>query len=323
MAAGFRARKPARSFVLRQFALAPMETQPVQTTCALEARAALGECPVWDEQSQALYFVDIEAPALFRLEPASGAVQRWSMPAKIGSFALDVADEAGARAGAVVALATGFARFDFATGALAAIANPVAADHRFNDGAADPAGRFWSGTMHLSTRHATGKVYCLGAGGTARAVYDGFIVPNGFAWSPDGARFYVNDSPRAMFVAEFDAANGIAGPPWVFADVSAAPGYPDGMAVDAEGFLWNARWDGGGIARFAPDGRLDRFVPLPVSRPTSCAFGGPKRDRLYVTSARIGLDPAALARQPLAGAVFAFEPGVAGLPARRWRGGPR
>ena len=296
-----------------------MKMQKAETTCVLDARAGLGECPVWDERSQALYFVDIEAPALFRLDPASGAVKRWDMPAKIGSFAQD------GKGGAVLALATGFARFDFAAGTLAPIANPLAdplaglSDHRFNDGAADPAGRFWSGSMHLSTRHPTGKVYCL-EGGAARVVYDGFFVPNGFAWSPDGARFYINDSPRAMFVAEFDAAGGRASPPFVFADVSAAPGYPDGMAIDAEGFLWNARWDGGGVARFAPDGRLERFVPLPVSRPTSCAFGGPKLDRLYVTSARIGLADAALAREPLAGGVFAFDPGVTGLPARRWNG---
>lgn len=281
----------------------------------LDARAALGECPVWDEREQALYFTDIHGPALFRFDPATGALKRWDMPAKLGSFALD---ESGT--GAVLALATGFARLDFASGALAPIANPLAAiaDHRFNDGGADPAGRFWAGTMHGSGRRASGKVYCL-ADGEARLVYDGFFVPNGFAWSPDGARFYLNDSPRAMFVANYDAAAGTAGAPYVFADVSAAPGHPDGMAVDAEGFLWNARWDGGGVARFAPDGRLDRFVKLPVTRPTSCVFGGPGHDRLYVTSARTGLDDAVLARETLAGGVFAFDPGVKGLPARRWR----
>ncbi len=286
-----------------------------EIACVLDAGASLGECPVWDERSQALYFADIHAPALFRFDPATGAVRRWDMPAKLGSFALD---ESGA--GAVLALATGFARLDFASGALAPVANPLAgaSDHRFNDGAADPAGRFWAGTMHASGRRASGRVYCL-EGGEARAVYDGFFVPNGLAWSPDGTRFHLNDSPRAMFVADFDPASGRAGAPYVFADARAAPGYPDGMAVDAEGFLWNARWDGGGVARFAPDGRLDRFVALPVTRPTSCAFGGPGLDRLYVTSARTGLDDAALAREPLAGGVFVLDAGVKGLPARRWR----
>lgn len=293
-----------------------MTAMSADVSCVLDARAQLGECPVWDERAKALYFADIEGAALFRLDPASGIVQRWALPARIGCFALDGAG------GAILALATGFHHFEFKTAALAPLANPLAglADHRFNDGALDPAGRFWAGSMHLSTRHPSGKVYCLEAGGKTRAVYEGFFVPNGLAWSPDGARFYVNDSPRAMFAAGFDAASGRADPPFVFADKSAAPGFPDGTAVDAEGFLWNARWDGGGVARFAPDGRLDRFVPLPVSRPTSCAFGGPKLERLYVTSARIGLDAAALEREPLAGGVFAFEPGVCGLPTRRWRG---
>ena len=287
----------------------------VEVTCVLEARATLGECPVWDERSQTLHFVDIEAPALFQFDPKLGAVKRWEMPSRIGCFALDRAG------GAVLALATGFAHFAFAGGALTPIANPLegTADHRFNDGAVDPGGRFWSGSMHLSTRRPSGRLYCL-EGGAARPVFDGFFVPNGLVWSPDGARFYFNDSPRAMFVSEFDAASGRAGAPYVFADVSAAPGYPDGTAVDAEGYLWSARWDGHGIARFAPDGRLDRFVPMPVSRPTSCAFGGPGLDRLYVTSARKGLDAATLAREPLAGGVFAFDPGVKGLPARRWGG---
>jgi sugar lactone lactonase YvrE len=313
MAARPEACKSGRSFVAGQ--VADMAGAPLASVeCVFEARALLGECPVWDERAQALYFVDIEGAALFRLDPASSAVARWSMPAKIGCLALD------AGGGAVLALASGFARFDLAGGPAQPIANPLAAlpDHRFNDGAADPAGRFWAGSMHRSGRQASGAVYVLGRGGATRAVYDGFLVPNGFAWSPDGARFYVNDSPRAMFVADYDAAEGRAGPPWVFAAAGAAPGFPDGMAVDAEGCLWNARWDGGGIARFAPDGRLDRFVPLPVSRPTSCAFGGPRLDRLYVTSARVGLEPATLTREPLAGGVFAFDPGVTGLPTRRW-----
>jgi sugar lactone lactonase YvrE len=293
-----------------------MSDARTEAACVLAARAALGECPVWDERAQALYFADIHAPALFRFDPVTGAVKRWEMPAKLGSFALG-ADGTGA----VLALATGFARLDFAGGAIVPIANPLAgvADHRFNDGGADPAGRFWAGTMHASGRRPGGTVYCL-EGGAARAVFRGFFVPNGFAWSPDGARFYVNDSPRAMFVADYDAASGRAGAPYVFADASAAPGFPDGMAVDAEGFLWNARWDGGGVARFAPDGRLDRFVALPVSRPTSCAFGGPGLETLFVTSARTGLDGAALAKEPLAGGVFRIDAGVKGLPARRWRG---
>jgi L-arabinonolactonase len=284
--------------------------------CINATRSVLGECPVWDEKARVLYYVDIEAPALFRLDPETGIEQRWEMPARIGCFALGAGGS-----GAVVALATGFAHFDFAKGVLSPLANPLEGvrDHRLNDGAVDPAGRFWSGSMAPAGRSPSGKVYCL-ENGRARTVFEGFRVPNGFAWSQDGARFFINDSPRAMFVAEFDAATGHAGAPYVFADVSAAPGFPDGMAFDAEGFLWNARWDGKGLARFAPDGRLDRFVPMPVSRPTSCAFGGANLDQLYVTSAHIGFDDAKLAAEPLAGGVFALDVGVKGMPARRWRG---
>jgi sugar lactone lactonase YvrE len=119
-----------------------MSDTKTKAACVLEARASLGECPVWDERAQALYFADIHGPALHRFEPATGAAGRWAMPAKLGSFALDAEGT-----GAVLALATGFARLDFASGAITPIANPLAGveDHRFNDGGADPAGRFWAG----------------------------------------------------------------------------------------------------------------------------------------------------------------------------------
>lgn len=293
-----------------------MAAKPDGPHCLLAAGCELAEGPVWDARTQRLCFVDIEAPALFRFDPETEALERWALPAKIGCFALD------AMGGAVLALANGFARFDFATGEVAPIANPLAgrADHRLNDGGADPAGRFWAGSMHVSARQPSGAVFCLERDATVRKVYDGFRVPNGFVWNADGTRLYFNDSPRAMFVAAFDAASGHAGPPFVFADAGAAPGFPDGMAMDEEGCLWSCRWDGHGIARFTPAGKLDRFVSFPVSRVTSCAFGGPRLDRLYVTTARKNLDAAALARETLAGAIFVLEPGVRGLPARRWSG---
>jgi sugar lactone lactonase YvrE len=291
-------------------------TEQASVDLLIDTKCALGECPVWDDRTQRLCFIDIDGQTLFRLDPDGGVLESWAMPAKIGSLALD---EAG---GALLALADGFKRFDFAAGTMAPIANPLEGqpDHRLNDGAADPAGRFWAGSMHLSASRPSGKVYCLERDAAVRAVYDNFRVPNGLAWSPDGTRFYINDSPRAMFAAPFDVDSGRAGPPWVLADAGAAPGFPDGMAVDEEGCLWSCRWDGHGIARFTPEGRVDRFVPFPVSRVTSCAFGGPRLDRLYVTTARKALDAQALAREPLAGGVFVFAPGVRGLPARRWRG---
>ncbi len=283
------------------------------TSIAVDARAELGECPVWDAREQALYFVDCRRPALFRFDPASGTLREWALPAAIGCFALSD------RGGAVLALANGIARLDFATGALTPLLQPEGEqpDMLFNDGGVDPSGYFWAGTMHRSLREPVGTIWQLDGELKACAVFRGLKVPNGLCWSPDGTRFYFNDSPRAMFVADFDAQSGTAFPPFVFAAEGIATGWPDGSAVDADGYLWNARWDGGGIARFAPDGRLDRFLRLPVSRPTSCCFGGPGLDRLYVTSARLGVDAAALAAQPLAGAVLVLAPGVRGLPQRR------
>jgi sugar lactone lactonase YvrE len=286
----------------------------MQLTVVAVPPLMLGECPVWNSASGALFFIDCRAPKLFAHDPAAATLKEWPLPALPGSFALD---DAG---GAILAMAQGFARLDLASGALAMLAEPEAArpDHRFNDGAADAAGCFWAGSMHRSYREPTGSIWRLDRAGAARAVLSGLRVPNGLAWSPDDTRFYFSDSPRAMFVAEHDPGTGRVSPPWVFAAADAAPGWPDGVAIDRDGFLWNARWDGGGIARFAPDGRLDRFVPLPVSRPTSCAFGGAGLDRLFVTSARIGLDAAALAREPLAGALFIIDLGASGVAKHRY-----
>ena len=286
-------------------------TPPCDLAAPPVPAATLGECPVWDERRGALLWVDQRAPALWRWTQASGAVRRFDLPETVGCFALD---EAG---GAVLALGAGFATLDFSTGGIAPIGGPLAeAEHRFNDGGADPWGNFWAGTLHRSFRRPSGALWRLGPDGRARRILGGLTVPNGLAWSPDGRRFYFNDSPRGMFACALRDDHTLE-PPVPFG--APAPGHPDGTAADAAGYLWNARWDGGGIARFAPDGRLDRFVPLPVTRPTSCAFGGPDLATLFVTTARIGLDEAALAREPLAGAVLALQPGVTGRPALRRR----
>jgi L-arabinonolactonase len=273
--------------------------------------AALGECPVWEAETAALYWLDCTAPALFRWDSAGGAVRRWTLPERTGSFALT---DAG---GAILADAAGFAALDLGSGAVRRLAAPEAGrpDLVFNDGAVDPLGRFWAGSMHRSLRGAVGTLWCWD-GRRATAHGNGYTVPNGIAWSPDGATLYVNDSPRGMAAHDFNADGPALGPARPFG--APAPGHPDGSAVDADGFLWNARWDGGGVARFAPDGSLNLFARLPVARPTSCAFGGPDRRTLFVTSARIGLSDDTLAREPAAGRIFAVAAGVSGGPQRRF-----
>ena len=275
----------------------------------------LGESLVWDERTQCLYWVDIRLPAIRRLTHASGRIDTWPMPALVGSIALT---EAGTL---LVALPQQIALFDPATGALEPFVVPPAMPegHRFNDGRCDRQGRFWVGTMHNITRAPEGTLYCLEGRGPLRAVRGGICIPNSLAFSPDGATMYFADSLQyRLYAFDFDAASGTPGAERVLVTTT-PPGFPDGSTVDAEGFLWNAEFEGGRLVRYAPDGRTDRVIPLPVQRPTCCAFGGPDLARLYVTTASQKMTPAELAAQPLAGALLALDVGVRGLPESRFR----
>ena len=273
--------------------------------------AALGECPVWDAASERLYWIDCTAPALLSCDVEGGAYGRIVLREKIGSFVLR------ASGGAVAALESGFAMLDLQSGETEPITDPEAdkPENRFNDGKCDASGRFWAGTVHASLAKPSGALYRLDAGGTATWMLGGLTVPNGLAWSPDGTIMYFADSPSgAIQACDFDVDEGRLGEPRIFAEPGSAPGFPDGATVDAEGCLWSARWDGGCLARYAPDGRLDRTVKLPVGRVTSCAFAGPRLDRLMITTASIGLGRRKRWTQRLAGGLFAFDPGVKGLP---------
>ncbi len=296
----------------------PTSESPSPAVCAWQGTATLGECPVWDPARAVLWWIDCAEPALHRFDPATGSDRALPLVERIQAIGLR------RDGGLIAAMASGIARLDPDGGVVEMIAKPEAGrpDHRFNDGKCGPDGCFWIGSMHHGYAEPSGCLYRIEPDATATAVLDHLTVPNGVGWSPDGDVFYLGDSPTGVISAfDFDPAEGIlATGARRLTEPGVAPGWPDGLAVDAEGFLWNARWDGGCIARFAPDGRLDRTVPMPVSRPTSCAFGGPALDRLYVTSARIGLDAPALADQPLAGSLFALDVGVAGAPVATFGG---
>jgi sugar lactone lactonase YvrE len=171
--------------------------------------------------------------------------------------------------------------------------------------------------MHNVTRAPEGTLYRLDRRGL-RPVLAGICIPNSLAWSPDGRTMYFADSLRhAIFQYDYDPADATMGPERTFIQTD-PPGFPDGSTVDVEGFLWNAEFNAGRVVRYAPDGRIDRVVPMPVDRPTSCAFGGRGLATLFVTTTCQGMNEAELAAQPLAGALLAFEPGVPGLPEPRW-----
>ncbi|MFT3719210.1 SMP-30/gluconolactonase/LRE family protein [Pseudorhodoferax sp.] len=276
-------------------------------------RDILGESPLWDERAGCLWWVDIRQPAIRRLDHASGAVDTWPLPDLVGSIAL-VEDGR-----LLVALPRQLALFDPRDGSLAPFVEPppMPAEHRFNDGRCDREGRFWVGSMHNRTRAPEGVLYCLD-GPVLRAERSGVCIPNSLAFSPDGATMYFADSLRyTLFAYDYAPATGHPGAERVLA-ATTPPGFPDGSAVDAQGFLWNAEFNAWRVVRYAPDGRIDRIVPLPVQRPTCCAFGGPGLDVLYVTTASQQMTPAQLQAQPLAGALLALDAGVRGLPEPRF-----
>lgn len=285
---------------------------------ALDAKARLGEGPVWCPREQALYWVDSMEPAMKRFDPAKGGTKSWTVPDLIGSFALRE------RGGAVLALRRGFYTLDFATGETRPIAEPeVGSENRFNDGKCDRRGRFWAGSMHFAglPRKPLGSLYRLDPGLSVRKMETGIRTSNGIGWSPDDRTMYYTDTrAQCVWAYDFDLPSGEIRNRRTLADVPEATGYPDGLTVDAEGFIWSVNWGGSRVVRYAPDGRIERTVMLPVTKPTSCSFGGADLRTLYVTSARDGLDAAQLAKEPLAGAILAFEPGVTGLPEPRFAG---
>jgi sugar lactone lactonase YvrE len=182
------------------------------------------------------------------------------------------------------------------------------AGNRLNDGAVDPQGRFWFGSMDMGESKPTGTFYCLHPDKTVSAAFGGIICSNGPAWSPDSRTVYHVDSTRQMVRAyDFEPGTGTVGPGRVFVSDEGESWYPDGVTVDAEGFVWNCKWDGGRIVRYAPDGTVDRVVMVPVPRPTRCAFVGEDLSTLAVTSASIGLSAAQLADAPLSGKVLLLD----------------
>jgi L-arabinonolactonase len=285
--------------------------------CVVDAGNKLGEVPVWDVAEQALYWVDIEKRLLQRFRLADGDVRIWTMPERIGSFALR------RDGGLVVAFESGFAFYDLETGAVERLAAPEAhiPTNRFNDGKCDREGRFWAGTMDDRLTAHSGGLYRLDPDLSCHRMDGGIGISNSLAWSPDDRTMYFADTlDRTIYRYDFDRSRGAVSNRRVFATTHARPGSPDGSTIDAEGFLWNAEWDGWAVVRYAPDGSVDRVVELPVEKPTSCMFGGPDLATLYVTSAVWDLTPAQRERQPQAGGLFAVDVGVRGLPEPRFAG---
>ncbi|MFW6171804.1 MAG: SMP-30/gluconolactonase/LRE family protein [Planctomycetota bacterium] len=285
----------------------------------VDARAELGEGPVWDSRSECLFWVDIEAGKLHAHEPRGEPDRVWDVGCKVGAAVpREVPGEM------ILATAHGFELFDLNTSRKTRVADPESdlPDNRFNDGKCDSEGRFWAGTMSMVRQPGAASLYVLSTDRVVQKVFDGVTTSNGLDWSPDQRSMYYIDTPTMKVRKfDFDSLSGTIADERVVVEFPDGVGRPDGMTVDAEGMLWIAHWDGGRVSRWNPDtGKLLDMVRLPVNRVTSCAFGGSDLKTLFVTTARHGLDEAALAQQPHAGSLFAVRPGVGGRIANRYAG---
>lgn len=273
--------------------------------------ATLGEAPMWCTQTRRLWFVDIRGPALYRLDPLSGTMERTAFGELLGMVVLG-------RDGLVIGQGRQVLRYDPATGATDLVAE-LPAPHpavRINDTKVGPDGSLWCGTMRDGGGAPDGSLYRIRPDGTVATVLSGISVPNALAFSPDGSYVYFTDTRKGTILRGDARADDPAFTPFAAPDI--APGHPDGATVDAEGCLWVTRHGAGAIARIDPAGRLDRLVELPATQPTSCAFGGDDLRILFVTTARQRMSPEALAAEPAAGDVLALDVGVAGLPEPRF-----
>ena len=278
-------------------------------SCVLDARASLGECPVWAVAERVLYWVDINAPTLNRFDPATEVNRVMLMPESIGCFALR---EGG---GFVVALRGGLwqAREDGSFAAKIADAPFDPAHHRFNDGRCDPQGRLLAGTMNEARDAPSAGLWRLDPDGSLAPVLTGLTIANGLAFSPDGSTMYHADTPtRTIRAFDYDPRTGTPANPRVFARFTGEDEHPDGAAVDSEGCYWTALYRGGKVLRLAPSGRVLNAFPVPAMCPTMCAFGGPDLKTLYVTSARQHRSAEELARLPQSGGIFALAVDVPG-----------
>jgi D-xylonolactonase len=269
-----------------------------------DIRDQLGEGVTWSARDNAIYWVDILAPALNRMSLLDGMVERWEMPERLGWV---VTEQSGDLIGG---FQSGFARIGLGPLTVTPLSNPEPhlPGNRMNDGKADRHGAIWCGTMDMAEEHARGSLYRLAPDGTCEVIDSGYIVPNGPAFSPCGRWLYHTDTAcRTIYRFELSETGPVDKQPFI--EFAEDQGYPDGMTTDAQGHLWVAHWDGGRISRFTPDGALDRSIPLPARRVTNICFAGEKLDRMFVTTAATGL----LAGE-YDGALYEVEPGVVGLP---------
>jgi L-arabinonolactonase len=294
-----------------------------QVRMLVDAKNTLGESPIWDEQGQVLWWVDnVGRPSIWRYDPSDGGVRNWEMPEEIGSMVLRE------RGGICAAMKKGFAFVELDPVRIEMVAQLEnhLPHNRMNDGRCDRRGRFWCGSMDARSkfgpREASASIYRLDPDLSCHRMDTGFTVSNGTAFSPDNRTMYYADTPSLnIYAYDFDIETGGIANRRVFARMDEPNARVDGAAVDSEGGYWCAHFSAWSIVRYSPDGKLDRRVRLPTSGVTCVAWGGPKLDIMYVTSAQLYLPKNEESAYPHAGALWEIRNlGFNGLPEPRFAG---
>jgi sugar lactone lactonase YvrE len=273
---------------------------------ACDIRCLLGEGPLWSQRENAVYWVDILAPALHRISLVGGNVRTWPMPEPTG-WVVERRD----RPGFIAGLQSGFAELTLDPFECRHITDPEPhyPGNRMNDAKVDHLGRIWAGTMDSEMREPLGSLYRLDRDFRVTRHDSGYMVTNGPAFSPARDCFYHSDTERGIVYRFELTPEGEIRNRKPFIEFPRDWGNPDGMTTDSQGGLWIAHWGGGKVSRFTPEGKLDRDVRLPASQITSCTFAGANLDRMFVTSAAEKRED-----EPLAGMLFEIDPGARGLP---------
>lgn len=279
----------------------------------------LGECPLWDEKTSTLWWVDIHRGLVLEFAHGQDTPRQHQFDQPVGAIALQENGRI------LVAQANAFFDYDPQISKILAVTEVDVGRSgvRLNDGRCDRQGRFLCGGMDMDNRgDKPARVHSLDRDGSVRTVIERIDCANSICFSPDGKLMYFADMPSGQIqVYDYDGSEGTARNPRVLVERDAFSGSPDGSVTDAEGCLWNARWGSGQVIRYTPEGKIDRIVELPVKNVTCVAFGGSRQSTLFITTAHYGLGEEERRQQPAAGAIFAVEPGVSGIPEVRYARG--
>jgi sugar lactone lactonase YvrE len=284
----------------------------------IDAKAELGEGPIWDDEKRLLYWLDINNKEVHIYNPEASTDRVIRMEQMIGTIV------PGKFGRLVLATENGFYFLDDETEELSFITDPEndIPGNRFNEGKCDPAGRFWAGTMGLNAENGVGNLYCLDTDLSVTRKLKGVSISNGIAWSLDNNKMYYIDTPTGeVWEFNYEIKTGDISNKKVVVTIPEEEGMPDGMTIDSEGMIWVAQWGGWKVSRWNPKtGERLSEVKLPAAQVTACAFGGKNLDELYITTARTGLKEKDIDKQPYAGGLFRVKTDVKGIRGNKFKG---